>query len=195
MKTTLTILLLLAFFGAGGVYADIQVRLNAYHQGDLENILEPDAWEPSFNGIGWEIVRGSMGLGGVYLVSFHQDSQDRWYCDWNGEALYVSYHLFGPAGLFQPFVQAGLGSAGSVCPDRLDAGEAGGLRLSIFPVFSAGLAFYLDGLLIGMKTSWIPDVMEIPFTDFGSYDVAREEFSFFIGMALGGGDDDCPCEE
>ena len=48
------------------------------------------------------------------MVSFFRDAFTQWWLDWYAPALSLSYHPFGGNSFLDPFLQAGIGSAGRV---------------------------------------------------------------------------------
>jgi hypothetical protein len=137
-----------------------------------------------FCGIGWEVVLGHIGIGGQYLVDFHEDSPDSWWLDWNGEAAYASYHLFGARSAVDPFVDAGIGSAGRVFLGPADC-DAARLAISVYPFASAGASIDLHGLRLGAKLSYALGPTAIPATTIPDYPIGRFQVCAFAGFSFG----------
>jgi hypothetical protein len=140
--------------------------------------------ENPFTGFGWEVLMDHVGIGGQYLVNFHEEGQDGWWLDWNGQAVYASYHIFGARSMLDPFVDAGLGSAGRVFlgPEGCDAAR---LAISVYPFASAGAAVHLQGVRIGAKLSYALGRTAIPATTIPDYPLGRFQACAFAGFSIG----------
>ena len=140
--------------------------------------------DTAFGGFGWEVVMDHIGIGGQYLVDFHEDDPNGWWLDWNGQAAYASCHLFGASSFVDPFVDLGLGSAGRV---YLGPGATGASRLaiSVFPFASAGASLDLQGFRVGAKLSCSLGRTAIPATSIPDYPLGRFQVSAFAGWSLG----------
>jgi hypothetical protein len=126
-----------------------------------------------------------VGIGGAYAVDFHENPATTWWLDWEGQAIYASYHLLGSRSFIDPFVDAGLGCAGRVF---LGPGSAleGKLALTIYPFVSAGAALILEGLRVGAKLSYAIDRSPIPATSIPIYPIGRFQATAFVGFSIGG---------
>ena len=167
---------------------------------DLTAVLGKDfIGSPSFNqavealggdrplfGLGWEVVMDHVGLGGQYLVDFHEDDPESWWLDWNGQALYASYHFLGTRSFIDPFVNAGMGCAGRVFLGP-EEGEDWPTRLSIvlYPFVGAGASLVLDGFKVGAKLDYALDRSGIPATGIPEYPLGRFQISVMAGVTFG----------
>jgi hypothetical protein len=138
----------------------------------------------SFGGLGWEVVMDHVGIGGQYLVDFNEVDTDSWWLDWDGQAAYMSYHLLGARSAVDPFVDAGIGSAGRVFlgPGGCDATR---LAISVYPFVSAGASLDLHGLRIGAKLSYALGRTAIPATTIPDYPIGRFQACAFAGVSFG----------
>jgi hypothetical protein len=137
-----------------------------------------------FGGFGWEVIIDHIGLGGQYLVDFHSDDPHRWWLDWDGQAIYTSYHLFGARSVVDPFVDTGIGCAGRVFLGAEDC-DAARLAISIYPFVSAGAAVNLHHLRIAAKLSYALGESAIPATAIPGYPIGRFQVSALVGFTLG----------
>jgi len=141
-----------------------------------------------FWGLGWEVILRKIGMGGNYYTNFMQDEVREWTVQWYSEVFFLSYHFFGGSSFLDPFVQAGLGCAGSVYLGETDIflnkESAGRLSLSIFPFVSAGLALNFDGYFIGAKCNYLPVIKPVPVTDIKIYDLMNTQLSLFAGLSF-----------
>jgi hypothetical protein len=165
-----------------------------------------DARSDIFYGLGWEYIFDRIGFGGNFGVNFIRDDSMDWSAEWYGEAIYVSYHLFGAGAFFDLFGQMGLGSAGSVQLGKAkineDTDASTLLTIGIFPFVSIGCAFNLHGFIIGTKLNYTPFISPPPATDFNEYPLKRVQAIVFIGISTDGqktkifskGDCDCNCD-
>jgi hypothetical protein len=130
-------------------------------------------------GAGWELVARKLGFGGVAMVKFFQDPQEGWAIDWYGQAVLLSFHLFGGGAFLDPFAQAGAGCAGRALP------SSSGLYTSIFPFIAAGLALDISGFTFGAKLSAVPFQTQVPGTQIPLYTVGSFQVQLFAGITLG----------
>jgi len=176
---------------AFSAFADTRVDLTAVISKDF--IASPSfdraahalGAETPFGGFGWEVLFGNVGIGGAYAVVFNQDAASNWWLDWETQPVYASYHLLGAKSFIDPFVDAGLGCAGSIClgPSE-NAGE--GLALTIYPFVSAGATLELNGLRLGAKLSYALGQSAIPVTTIPEYPLGRFQLSVFAGISIAG---------
>jgi hypothetical protein len=176
---------------AFSAFADARVDLTAVIGKDfiaspsLDQAAQALEAELPFVGFGWEVLLGHVGLGGSYAVDFHKDAPSSWWLDWEGQAIYASYHILGSRSFIDPFVDAGLGCAG-----RIYLGPSGSpgesLALTIYPFVSAGAALELNGLRVGAKLSYALSQSAIPVTDIPEYPLGRFQVSAFAGISIGG---------
>jgi len=147
-------------------------------------------------GLGWELTLRHFGFGGTYMVNFSRDDANQWALDWYGEAIYVSYHLFGGGAFIDPFVQAGVGCSGQVTigpyyyypyyPDTEDADfMPQGLMISLFPSVGAGVAMHLEGFTVGAKLKYMPFNSPIPAAWIPGYPSGQFQAEVFAGVTLG----------
>ena len=176
---------------AFSAFADGRVDLTAVISKDFE--ARP-SWgqatsalqaQTPFGGFGWEVIFGHIGIGGSYAVDFHKDAASAWWLDWEGQAIYASYHLLGSKSLIDPFVDAGFGCAGRVF---LGASPVSGeeLALTLYPFASAGAALELGSLRVGAKLSYALWQSSIPVTDIPEYPLGRFQLSVFAGFSIHG---------
>jgi hypothetical protein len=151
----------------------------------LDQAAEALAADQPLLGFGWDVVLGHIGLGGEYLIDFNEETKDAWTLDWQGQAIYASYHFLGARMPIDPFVDAGLGCAGRVF---LGPAEATGdrLTLTLYPFASAGAALELQGLRVGAKLSYALDRSPVPVTSIPLYPLGRFQVSAFAGVSIGG---------
>jgi hypothetical protein len=147
-------------------------------------------------GMGWEVVFNKIGFGGTYLVNLTKDAQNDWWMDWYGQALFISYHIFGGAAFLDPFIQTGVGCAGRT---YIESATIGWTRyqsaisltpypipdISIFPFLTAGLSLHLDAFTIGAKLTFVPFKSGIPLTDIPEYQLQNFQVVVFTGMTFG----------
>ncbi len=150
----------------------------------IDEFADPD--QPVFYGPGWEVVFDHVGFGGNYMVSFFRDSLDRRSIDWMAEGLFLSYHLTGAGHFVDPFVHIAVGSAGRVVTGEDARDVDNPVAASIFPMFSAGLAFDLHGFFVGGQLAYIPEAGAPPWSDLESYPMEHFQVAFYGGIALGG---------
>ncbi len=174
---------------ASSAFADTRVDLTAVLSKDF--IASPSfdqaahalGAETPFGGYGWDVVFDHIGVGGEYSVVFDQDAPSDWWLDWETQPIYASYHIFRPRFFIDPFVDAGIGCAGSIClGPSSQAGQ--GLALTLYPFVSAGAALELNGLRLGAKLSYDLGQSAIPVTDIAEYPLGRFQVSVFAGFSL-----------
>ena len=150
----------------------------------FDQAIEAIGNDGSFGGFGWEVVMDHIGIGGQYLVDFHEDAPNSWWLDWNGQAAYASYHILGSSSFIDPFVDLGIGSAGRVFlgPETTVASR---LAISVFPFASAGASLDLQGFRLGAKLSYSLGRTAIPATSIPDYPLGRFQVSAFAGWSIG----------
>jgi len=118
------------------------------------------------------------GFGMDALVNFYTDELNYSMLDWQGQ-LYMRYHLFGAQSFLDPFVEAGIGNAGTV---RLEDGEE--LEMSLYPFLSAGgnLLFH-GGFYAGIRWSYRFDQWIIPGTVIPQPELDKHQVSFTVGYS------------
>jgi hypothetical protein len=183
----------------GMCYAQIQTRITGGICLDFAGIPEfsevvektEGYADNQFWGIGWEVIIDHLGMGGNYYTDFRKDLSGQWSVNWYGEAFYLSYHLFHLGAAVDPFVQAGLGAAGSClvgqpCGDAYSAPYIENrLMLSIFPFVSGGVVLELDRFLLGAKLNYTPVIEPVPVTNFETYPLDKIQLLIFTGVAFG----------
>ncbi len=133
----------------------------------------------SFWGLETEaITSDNTGFGMDTIVNFYTDELNNSMLDWQGQ-LFMRYHLFGAQSFLDPFIEAGIGNAGSV---RLQDGDE--LKMSLYPFLSAGgnLVFH-GGFYAGMRWSWKLDQWTVPGTVIPLQDFAGHQVSFTVGYS------------
>jgi hypothetical protein len=172
-------------------YAQTRVDLSAAMAKDFSaapsagQAVRALAADSPFLGLGWDVVMGHLGLGAVYSVDFNQDAPSAWWVDWEGQGLYLGYHLLEPRYFIDPFVDAGIGCAGRAFIGPSSTGEQR-LALTIYPFVSAGAALELDGLRLGAKLSYALARSAIPATEIPAYPIGRFQVTAFAGISFGG---------
>jgi hypothetical protein len=141
--------------------------------------------QPLIWGLGWEVILGRVGFGGDYMVDFFRDEGSQWWLDWFAPALYMSFHPIGANRFIDPFVQAGIGSAGRVLLRGRQWSAGDDLMISIFPYVAGGLNFNLDGLLLGLKATYMPFNSELPVTYIPAYPLGPLQVSLSAGFSIG----------
>jgi hypothetical protein len=170
-----------AVYLTGNVAADFLKSPTA--QEIVKTFSSPD--QPFFWGGGWEVVLKKIGIGGTYLTNFVRDPSSQWWLDWYGQALFLSFHAFGAAAFIDPFVQAGIGSAGRVLLDNWTGPAEGNLYISIFPMLTGGLNVNLANFQVGAKLTWTPFMTPPPVTDFITYPLGSFQVTLSTGVWLG----------
>jgi hypothetical protein len=144
-----------------------------------------DPAQQPYGGFGWEVVLGKMGFGGDYSVSFFRNDASQWWLDWYGQPLFISFHPLRSRMLLDPYLQAGLGSAGRVFLGEWSGPAPSNLYLSIFPFAAAGLSLNLEGFLVGAKVSYAPFLTPPPATGFSNAPIGNIQVTLSVGVALG----------
>ena len=178
---------------AGPLFSDTQVRLTGnvaldfVERPSLKEVVDgfskrnqDVAW-----GFGWEVILNHLGMGGTYLVNFFQEDNSEWWFDWIGQAFYLSYHFFGAGAFIDPFVEAGVGSAGRVSLEEYTPQGLDHLYLSIYPLVSGGLALDFQGFIVSLKMSYIPTVTPPPATEIKNFPLDNFLVVLSVGAALG----------
>ena len=191
MKTRfLAIVLVLAAFSvpcfASAVHVTGDVSANFLGGSTTQQIVNTFAIgdQPLFWGFGWEVILGTSGFGGDYMVSFFGDAGSQWWVDWYAPALFLSFHPIGPNHIVDPFLQVGIGSAGRVMLRGMSWTPSSDLMISIFPYVGGGLNFNLDGLLLGVKAMYTPFNAEIPVTNIPAYPLGTFQVTLSAGFAI-----------
>jgi hypothetical protein len=146
------------------------------------SVFNPDE---SFWGFGWEIISGHHGMGGSYLTDFERNANREWNVEWYSEVIYMSYHFIGVHWFIDPFVYAGLGSAGSIFLGDDDSPIQDRLLLTIFPVAGAGVTLQFDGFLAGLRLNYTPLMSPVPVTKFEMYPIKNVQAVIFCGVSIG----------
>jgi hypothetical protein len=143
-------------------------------------------------GMYWEVIIDNVGFGMTYLAKFsRQDSilpeiNYEWYLDWIG-SFDLRYHFLRGFPL-DPFVEAGLGSAGRVDITNYGAhgleGERDPLYLSLFGQAGGGLALRLDHVHVGAKALYRFYNQPPPATAFDVYPLKNFHVAFFGGLSF-----------
>jgi hypothetical protein len=199
MKTKAILIgLLLAAVSCGAVFGD-SFRLGASVGAELlnrptfESIREQfDEGANLLSGLYWEVLLDHLGFGMTYLVDFQSLASPYpqldylWFVDWVG-SFDLRYHFLEDF-LLDPFLEAGLGSAGRVditCYEEHGLPEADSpLELSLFGQVGGGLAFRLSGLHLGARLLWRVFNEIPPATQFQPYPLKSFRFDLFGGFSL-----------
>ena len=137
-------------------------------------------------GIGVELVFDNIGIGVATLARFEETSPDYWLVDWDGR-LFMSYHFRDRRAFFDPFIQAGVGSAGEVELDCADGecDEAERIAVAIYPYLGAGAGMHFGGgLYASGQFNWRPVGAGIPCTDLEYPGLEEFEVVFTVGFAF-----------
>ena len=144
------------------------------------------------SGLYWEVLRDHVGFGMTYLVDFQRldspypEMQYLWFVDWVG-SFDLRYHFFEDFFL-DPFLEAGLGSAGRVDISSYEENGLPGvedpLELSVFGQVGGGLAFRLSGLHLGARLLYRVFNDVPPATEFQPYPLKGFRFDLFGGFSL-----------
>ncbi|MEI8095927.1 MAG: hypothetical protein WCG80_17085 [Spirochaetales bacterium] len=194
-KTVLTVLLTFVCLLPASLSAQdlVQLRLpvvisTPWSGSDWSRAAE--AWNDGRNaslGLAPELIFDQLGFAVDGGVRFTRDLAKAWSLDFRGQ-LYTSFHLFGVQSELDPFVLAGLGSAGWVDLTHGVARRAGdnlsGLSLALAPSLGAGFAVDLGGLVVGLRALWFPTTWAIPVAPIDTYKLAGAELAVFVGWAL-----------
>ncbi|HVO39767.1 MAG TPA: hypothetical protein VMV03_12125 [Spirochaetia bacterium] len=140
--------------------------------------------QPRFAGVGWEVILGKVGFGGDYMASFLHSPDSQWWLDWYAQPLFLSFHPLRRGFVLDPFVQAGLGSAGRVLLHHWTGSPDSNLFLSIFPFVAGGLAVDLEGFLASAKVSYAPFMTPPPATTFENAPIGQIQVTLSVGIAL-----------
>ncbi len=133
-----------------------------------------------------EYIPRNLGYGIDALAGFRSDSEDRSLLDWQGQ-LFLRYHLFGGHSFFDPYLETGIGNAGTV---RISDG--GGLKMSLYPFVSTGMNFvFKGGFYLGGRWSYRMDEWQIPGTSYPVNGTGRVQVSLMLGMSYS--TDCCSC--
>jgi len=199
MKTkTILIGLLLAAVVAGAAFGEnfrlgVSVGAELLHRPTFESIRQEfDEGANLLSGLYWEVLLDHVGFGMTYLVDFQSQESPYpqldylWFADWVG-SFDLRYHFFEDFFL-DPFLEAGLGSAGRVDissyrEHELPAAESP-LELSIFGQVGGGLALRLSGLHVGARLLWRVFNEIPPATQFDPYPLKGFRFDLFGGFSL-----------
>jgi hypothetical protein len=166
-KTTILIGLLLAAMSAAAFGESFRlgtsVGAELLDRPTFESIQQEfDEGTNLLSGLYWEVLRDHLGFGMTYLVDFQRldspypEMEYLWFVDWVG-SFDLRYHFFEDFFL-DPFLEAGLGSAGRVDISSYEENGLPGvedpLQLSVFGQVGGGLAFRLSGLHLGARLLW-----------------------------------------
>jgi hypothetical protein len=156
--------------------------------------------EDTLTGWQWEVAFRYFGLGMHYGVGFYQPETEKgWLMDWKGD-FFLSYHIMGSGSTVDPFVEVGWGNAGTTTvssPSRYEypdweeeVADGDALELALYTYVAGGVAFDLNGLLLGARVCYYPSSLAepIPATDIAMFDLADFDIGVFAGVALGGHD-------
>ena len=180
-------LLTAGFLAVSGSWSQVQVRLPVEVSWPVSG---PTAFqETSFLGFAPEIIVDKIGWGFDGAARFNRVSgSSSWTLDFQGN-LFVSYHPEGPKGALDPFLLAGLGSAGTVDLTngvRQTGGPVlAGIAESLEPVLGAGLGWNLGGIVVGGRVLWYPFTWDIPCAPIAGYGSVPVQAGVFVAAAFG----------
>lgn len=169
------------------------VGAELFNRPTLESIQrEFDEGANLLSGLYWEVLMDHVGLGMTYLVDFqslaspYPELDYLWFMDWVG-SFDLRYHFFEDFFL-DPFLEAGLGSAGRVDISSYEEhglpGVDSPLELSVFGQVGGGLALRLSGLHVGARLLWRVFNQIPPATQFQPYPLKSFRFELFGGFSL-----------
>jgi hypothetical protein len=196
-KTTILIGLLLAAMSAAAFGESFRlgtsVGAELLDRPTFESIQQEfDEGTNLLSGLYWEVLRDHLGFGMTYLVDFQRldspypEMQYLWFVDWVG-SFDLRYHFFEDFFL-DPFLEAGLGSAGRVDISSYEENGLPGvedpLELSVFGQVGGGLAFRLSGLHLGARLLYRVFNDVPPATEFQPYPLKGFRFDLFGGFSL-----------
>lgn len=188
MKMYLTALVLLTFT-LTGAYSQVEFRMFAESSSGKDQ--SAPGWErdeDNFNGLGWDLIMGKVGIGTRALVRFDSAGVpgDR-LLDFEGTGG-VSYHLFG-TGPFDLFGEAGLGAVGRVNltrgVDEVPGQDLTGLNLGLFPYWGTGAAFRWDNFVLGVRAQWHKVHWAVPAAPIQPYPLGDFSMGLFFGLSTG----------
>jgi len=196
-KTTILIGLLLAAMSAAAFGESFRlgtsVGAELLDRPTFESIQQEfDEGTNLLSGLYWEVLRDHLGFGMTYLVDFQRldspypEMEYLWFVDWVG-SFDLRYHFFEDFFL-DPFLEAGLGSAGRVDISSYQENGLPGvedpLELSLFGQVGGGLAFRLSGLHLGARLLYRVFNNVPPATEFQPYPLKGFRFDLFGGFSL-----------
>ena len=196
-KTTILIGLLLAAMSAAAFGESFRlgtsVGAELLDRPTFESIQQEfDEGTNLLSGLYWEVLRDHLGFGMTYLVDFQRldspypEMEYLWFVDWVG-SFDLRYHFFEDFFL-DPFLEAGLGSAGRVDISSYEENGLPGvedpLQLSVFGQVGGGLAFRLSGLHLGARLLYRVFNNVPPATEFQPYPLKGFRFDLFGGFSL-----------
>ena len=172
----------------GGV-AGVELLERPTYGGVVRGFDDPASLIPGFY---VEVLIDHVGVGLTGLGRFDRLEAETagepadWFFDWIG-SLDARYHFLRGFPL-DPFVEAGLGSAGRVGigsgAEDAPAEDGQPLQLSLFAQLGAGLALRLEGAHVGAKLSWRVFNDPPPATRFEPYPLRSFHFDLFAGLSL-----------
>lgn len=196
-KTTILIGLLLAAMSAAAFGESFRLGISSgvelMDRPTFESIRQEfDEGGNLLSGLYWEVLLDHVGFGMTYLVDFQRldspypEMQYLWFVDWVG-SFDLRYHFFEDFFL-DPFLEAGLGSAGRVDASPYEQNGLPGvedpLQLSLFGQVGGGLAFRLSGLHLGARLLYRVFNEVPPATEFQPYPLKGFRFDLFGGFSL-----------
>lgn len=191
-------------------WADAQFRIAGSAVAPMEFVLQDAAAQEydvsvrtneMVTGWYWEVLVGRLGGGMHYATQTTQAPAGNvapaaMSLDWRGD-FFLSYHVLGAGSVLDPFLEFGWGNAGSalisngedLCypswEDEVARGTA--TALSFYRYAAGGVAIDLDGVLLGLRVSYLP-AANTPLADASleAYELPEFEVSVFGGAAFGG---------
>ncbi len=190
--------LLLAVAGCTAAFGE-HFRLGATVGAEMLDHPTLEAIRQEFNegtdlmsGLYWEVLIDHLGFGMTYLLDFqrtaspYEQMEYLWFVDWVA-SFDLRYH-FVQGFILDPFLEAGLGSAGRAditCYEEygLPAVDEP-LELSLFGQVGGGLAFRLSRLHLGTRLLWRVFNEIPPATQFQPYPLKAFRFELFGGVSF-----------
>lgn len=136
--------------------------------------------DPEIAGLGWELIIKNIGISGEAGLGT-SGALDTPEALWRFQATgAVNYHLFGAGSFIDPFVFAGLGSAGQVTmnPERQ-------LAMNTHPVLGFGGNLDFRGFFLGSKVRWTPQIWDVPNSRVLPYAQNPLQLNIYAGFSFG----------
>ncbi len=153
-----------------------------FPESDSSGSPPPRKEDSNLFGFEAEYIPQNMGYGMDLMAGFRRDMEDRSLMDWQGQ-LFIRYHLFGGTSFLDPYLEGGIGNAGTV-----HLNDGGGLKMSIYPFVSTGMNLvFREGLYFGGRWSYRMDEWQVPGTNYDMAGTGRVQVSLIIGKSYSTG--------
>lgn len=150
--------------------------------------MQTAAFDNLSYGVYLDARKKNWSLGLDNLIKFKNvqanDPQYRydWYFDWLS-SVDLKYHFFEQESI-DPFLETGIGCAGSVALPKEEDGSSPLQNLSLFGKIGGGLAFQLKPISLGIQMDYIYFNTIPPATQLTPYPLKRIFISLFIGTKI-----------